>query len=415
MPEIILNAAGFTRTTGTANPTITGDTGKSGSFSDIATGTEVAYYRRYSSNKAGFENGIGIWREVSAAGSIGYIERTSVELSSNPGDDGYDPVVWGVGEQIIDVTITPDMIVADDDPRLDTVPTPDMDAATTVDGTELIPADQAGDGVSLTVQQIAGNPIRAQLGHGKTINKSFSNFTKLNKGFSVGDGSVGVAAGLEPFLCYASGAGSGCLNLQVFFNVTAMSLNTGTTTTGRVCLEHLEYPITYDPVTYDRDYRQNILTGVMPVAGNEATWQFGFNNVAPEIATLGTGLGVFFELKATDTNWQAAFISASAGAANYRRVDTGVAAVTGTSYVFRVHLRSHPTDSAERKADFYINGDLVASIPNVETGVAAIPTSTKLSMVAVAQKTAGTTGSSCIVTEHYSEIERPALRTGLDV
>jgi len=108
MPEIILNAAGFTRTTGTANPTITGDTGKSGSFSDIATGTEVAYYRRYSSNKAGFENGIGIWREVSAAGSIGYIERTSVELSSNPGDDGYAPVVWGVGEQIIDDHIVVD-------------------------------------------------------------------------------------------------------------------------------------------------------------------------------------------------------------------------------------------------------------------------------------------------------------------
>jgi len=180
MPEIILNAAGFTRTTGTANPTITGDTGKSGSFSDIATGTEVAYYRRYSSNKAGFENGIGIWRAVAAAGSIGYIERTSVELSSNPGDDGYDPVVWGVGEQTVDVTITPDMIVADDDPRLISEDVDDMTPATYVDGTEKAAFSQGGDPVSITPEQIAGNPITMQMSHARDKNRSFTNFSTLS-------------------------------------------------------------------------------------------------------------------------------------------------------------------------------------------------------------------------------------------
>ena len=164
MPEIILNAAGFTRTTGTANPTITGDTGKSGSFSDIATGTEVAYVRRYSSDKPGFENCIGIWRAVAAAGSIGYIERTSVELSSNPGDDGYDPVVWGVGEQTVDVTITPDMIVADDDERLLTVAPGELGTVATLDGTEKWIADQGGDGIDITSDQVLGTKKKKKSG-----------------------------------------------------------------------------------------------------------------------------------------------------------------------------------------------------------------------------------------------------------
>lgn len=102
MPQIILNTAGTCRTTGTADPVIIGETGQSGSFDDIADGTEIVYFRRYAdSGRAGFENAIGIWRSAT-----GKIERTSVTKSSNAGA----AVVWGVGLQIIDVTAFPSMI-----------------------------------------------------------------------------------------------------------------------------------------------------------------------------------------------------------------------------------------------------------------------------------------------------------------
>lgn len=97
MPELILNTAGLCVTTGTANPVITGTTRKSGPISAIPDGTEVAYYRRYtSSTRSGFENCIGIWHA-----STNTIERTSVEKSSNSGS----PVVWLSYEQTIDISL----------------------------------------------------------------------------------------------------------------------------------------------------------------------------------------------------------------------------------------------------------------------------------------------------------------------
>jgi hypothetical protein len=111
MPEKVLNVSGNARTTGTANPIIIGGTGKSGSLADVSDGAEVAYYRRYKSSKPGFENCIGIWRVNVTSAGIGYIERTSVEKSSNPAGDGtFNPVVWGVGEQLIDISVTPRML-----------------------------------------------------------------------------------------------------------------------------------------------------------------------------------------------------------------------------------------------------------------------------------------------------------------
>ena len=408
MPEIILNVSGTTRTTGTANPVISGVTGTSGPMTDVPDGTEVFYVRRYSSNKPGFENCIGIWRSATDT-----IERTSVEKSSNGGG----AVVWGVGEQTIDISISPDMIVADDDPRLVNEDLDDFTPATNVTGIEKVATTQDGDPVSMTAQQIAGNPIRAQLGHDKTKNKSFSNFTKLSKTFFAADGSSGVAAGLEPFLCYASGTGSAVANTQLFTQVSQPTINTGTTTTGRACLEHIEYPILYLPTLLDRDYRKTLgIGGILPAAGvEEYTLQCGFSNNAPEIATLGSGLGVFFELKTGDTNWHAVWISAAAGAGNLRRVDTGVVATAAAFITLRIHLVSHPTIGANRKALFYIDGDLVATILENDGGHTSMAAGTRLSMLEVIKKAAGTTGASFNVAMHYSEIENPAPLVGLDV
>jgi hypothetical protein len=291
-----------------------------------------------------------------------------------------------------------------------------MTPGTAPTGVEKFATTQGGDPVSLTVQQIAGNPIRAQLGHSKTVNKSFSNFTKLSKTFSAPDGSVGVACGLEPFLCYGSGTNSGVYNLQSFTNVAAATVSAGTTTTGRGCLEHLEYPILYNPVSYDIDYRKTItMGGLLPTGGEGYTLQCGFIDSAPEIAVLGSGLGVFFEFKTGDTNWHAVWISNASGAANYRRVDTGIPVTIAGIYTLRILVVSHPTDNTLRPAYFYINGDLVATIPRNASGVTAMAVSTRLSMAEVIKKAAGTTGASITVTYHYSEIENAAPLVGLDV
>jgi hypothetical protein len=112
MPEILLNTAGLSRTTGTADPVITSDTGKSGSFADVADGTEIAYYRRYAqAGRVGFENCIGIWHPDATGATIGYIDRTVTIKSSN--DDA--PVLWGVGLQVIDVSLSAEMVVSEDD------------------------------------------------------------------------------------------------------------------------------------------------------------------------------------------------------------------------------------------------------------------------------------------------------------
>jgi hypothetical protein len=423
MPDFVLNCAGTSRTTGTAGYVISGTTGKSRSMvSALTNGQQVAYHIEYKSSKAGFEDGIGTWNS-----STSTLARTAISASSNADA----AVSWGVGEKVLYCTVNPDMLTnanylatgtvpaarvpagttADtfavgNDPRFDTIDPVDMDPAETLDGTEIIPIVQDGDGAQTTVQGIAGNPLTAQLGHARNTNKSFSNFTKLSKSFIAAAGSSGVAAGLEPFLCYASGTGAGLANLQLFTQTPAMTLDTGTTTTGRVCLEHLEYPILYDPVQFDRDYRKTVsMGGNLPVSGNDFIIQCGFLDSAPEIATLGTGLGVFFELKTGDTNWQACWISRTSGESNYRRVDTGVLASTSTTYTFRVHLRSSQTVSADRKADFYINNELVASILHNDTGVTVMPTNTRLSMAEVVKKSSGSTGGAITVVAHYSEIE----------
>lgn len=405
MPEIILNVSGTTRTTGTANPVISGVTGTSGPMTDVPDGTEVFYVRRYSSNKPGFENCIGIWRSATDT-----IERTSVEKSSNGGG----AVVWGVGEQTIDISISPDMIVADDDPRLVSEDVDDMTRGTAPTGVEKFATTQGGDPVAMTAQQIAGNPLRAQLGHDRTKNKSFSNFTKMPRLFSAADGSSGVLLGLEPFLCYASGTGSTVANLQAITQTSAPFLSTGTTTTGRVCLEHIEYPILYSPLLYDRDYRKTIVIGSLLPSSESYTLQCGFIDSAPEIAVFGSGLGVFFELTAAYANWQARWITHTSGALNDRRVDTGVAVSAAGIYTLRVYLISHPTDAASRKAEFYINGTLVATIQHAVYSATSMATGTRLSMAEVIKKSAGTTGAGIAVGVHYSEIENADTYEALD-
>lgn len=392
MPKIILNVSGTTRTTGTANPVISGVTGTSGPMTDVPDGTEVFYVRRYSSNKPGFENCIGIWRSATDT-----IERTSVEKSSNGGG----AVVWGVGEQTIDISISPDMIVADDDPRLVSEDVDDMTPATYVDGTEKAAFSQGGDPVSITPEQIAGNPITMQMSHARDKNRSFTNFSTLSATYNSGIVS-GVAMDLEPFLVYTSGTDAGVVSARLLLGNTCVLGSTGSTTTGRICIAHKDAPLLSNAGSRDFDCRQTVAQ-VVPLTGNEFIAQFGFINSAPEIATFGSHRGVFFELTVASTNWQARWISALGGVVNNRTVDTGIAADGVVPQTLRVHLRSHPTDVAERKADFYIDGELVASIPyNPGGGVAAMPDGTALTCAYVVKKSTGITGAGPAIFGHNS-------------
>lgn len=411
MPDFVDNTAGYSEVTGTADylMTTTGTGLHLRLDQALVDAQEVAYYAVGTSNGVdAFESGTATWDDS---------ENTLVVDTITNSSNGGGKISWDAGDKTIYIVFNSATMVNTADPRLVSEDVDDLTPATYVDGTEKAAFSQGGDPVTMTAQQILGNPIRQQLGHDKTKNKSFSNFTKLSKTFFAADGSSGVAAGLEPFLCYASGTGSAVANLQLFTQVSAMTVSTGTTTTGRACLEHIEYPILYLPTLYDRDYRKTIVMGlVLPTAGvEEYTLQCGFSSNAPEITTLGSGLGVFFELKTGDTNWHAVWISHTSGAANYRRVDTGIPATINGVYTLRIHLVSHPTDVAERKAYFYIDGDLVASILHNDTGVTVMPTATRLSMLEVIKKSAGTTQSTITVNAHYSEIENAAPLVGLDV
>jgi hypothetical protein len=410
MPDFVDNTAGYSEVTGTADylMTTTGTGLHLRLDQALVDAQEVAYYAVGTSNGVdAFESGVAAWDDSENTLVVGTITNSS---------NGGGKISWDAGDKTIYIVANSATMVNDDDPRLVSEDVDDLTPGTAPTGVEKFATTQDGDPVYLTAQQIAGNPIRQQLGHSKKVNASFSNFTKLSKTFSAPDGSSGVAAGLEPFLCYASGTGSGVVNLQLVTPVSSLAVSTGTTTTGRACLEHIEYPILYLPTLYDRDYRKTIsMGGVLPTGGQDYTLQCGFSSNAPEIATLGSGLGVFFELKTGDTNWHAVWISHTSGAANYRRVDTGVPATIAGIYTLRVHLVSHPTTGAERKALFYIDGELVATIRENDGGHTSMAAGTRLSMLEVIKKAAGTTQASISVLAHYSEIENAAPPVGLDV
>jgi len=399
MPEIILNAAGFTRTTGTANPTITGDTGKSGSFSDIATGTEVAYYRRYSSNKAGFENGIGIWREVAAAGSIGYIERTSVEKSSNDNE----AVVWGVGEQIIDVTITPDMIVADDDERLLTVEPGELGTVAELDGTEAWIALKDGDGVDVTSGQVLGTPFLQKSGFkflDPTLEadthriREYSDFSRIRPAYT---STSGAPLDLEPYLITQSGTGAkAAQSADTTLLQPGLALTTGTDTNGYVIAQHMYGPIAYFEGTSNYDMRAEVKLVDLPTAGEAYTFSAGFFVLGAAPATTQfIGLVASYGLGA---NW-AQMVKDASGQTTPGT--SGVALQTATSTVIRVWY-----DHATAKTRFFING---VEVPGITDAVRAMDPLSLVRAGFILQKTAGTTSRTVHIYRHSIDILWPEI------
>jgi len=400
MPEILLNRAAFTRTTGTANPTLTGDPGKSGSMSTVPTGTQVAYVRRYSSNKPGFENCIGIWRAVAAAGSIGYIERTSVELSSNPGDDDNEAVVWGVGEQTVDVTITPDMIVADDDERLLTVAPGELGTVATITGGEKWIAEQGGDGIDITSEQVLGTPFIQNSGHG-TIKylREYTDFRRIRPAFA---SSTGGTLDLEPYLITQNGSGAGASQLSsvsIFsplYRTSGLLLTTGSTDTGYVVCEHLLGPLLFVNGTSNYDFRAEVLLETLPTSGEDYTFSAGFFLIGTAPATTQ-----FIGLTASyggGGEW-ASMVKNAAGQTTPANVD--VATQTSSSVVLRAWY-----DGDTAKSRFFINGTEAPSITDAARAL------TPFSLVRpgfILKKTAGTTARRVAILRHSLNIKLAAI------
>lgn len=385
MPEVLLNRAAFTRTTGTANPVITGDTGKSGSMSTVPTGTEVAYIRRYSSNKPGFENCTGIWRPATNT-----IERTSVELSSNPGDDGYDPVVWGVGEQIIEVTITPDMLVLEGDERLNTVEPGELGTVATIDGTEKWIAAQDGEGIDLTAEQVMGDPYRHAKGHALDRSRGFSFFNKMRQTYSSTTNESLIDQ--NPFVLYVGGAGLASNGVSTYF-APCVNLSTSTDATAYAVAVHTEYPHIFVPGTSDLDHRFVGLIPTLPTVAQAFTVQIGFIAGFPSLATAG----IYLELTEASSNW----FKVVKNAAGTTRVDTGIAAVAATPTALRVAYSAAATESR-----FWINGVSSAAI---DDSTRAVELLTFLGMVAGIRKSNGIVARSLVLFAHKYDNSKDAF------
>lgn len=338
MPDLILNCAGTTRTVGTANPVVTGTTGKARSIlTDLTDGQEVAYYRSYASSKAGFENATGTWDVATSS-----IIVNTIEASSNSGA----PVVWGVGLQNIVISLTPAML-AGIDPG-------DMDAAAQFNGTELFAISQGGYGVAGTARQVLGKPVTRFMGHSRNRYQDFSHLHRTSTTFDSGN-TAGTLFGAEPFLCWASGTDAKVTQGSVTYSrVGIAACNLGTQITGYSACVSSFYPLAFNQAGTE-PARVDIMASLSSVPSGAQNYivQVGFFSAPTALATHG----VFFRGTLTDTDWRT-MVKNSVGQ------DTSAtgALLTASEYsIFSVA----PTfgvehDPEANKFNFYINGALVA-------------------------------------------------------
>jgi len=315
-----------------------------------------------------------------------------VELSSNPGDDGYDPVVWGVGEQIIDVTITPDMIVADDDPRLETVDISDLNPSTSNDGTELIAASKNGDGVSLTAQQISGNPVTDMLGLNLDRRRGFSDFSRTKPEYSATSGEL---YGLEPYLVNFAGTASAVGAFGAISGYDNVLLSVGTATNGNAGIVRAgsAVAILFDS-TAELVTTWKVATSVLD-GTNNGTIQIGFVNDFPDLCSRG----MYFEHTGESPNWFACHTNSF----NTSRVNTGVAVNPIIQTVFRVYY-----DPLDGSTNYYIDGVLVS------TNTRSLIQFTQLQMAVTVRKSAGATPPTVGVSMHSFDVPPHPSAIGMD-
>jgi hypothetical protein len=428
------NIAGYTLTVGTADFVITDSIAQYDPIVDnLDDGDERNYKAQFidASMSTDYETGRGTWNATA-----GTISRDTIKTSSNNGAI----VNFGAGPKVVfivsdyesltdmnnmvdsavgagslkmttaertniaanvallatrgdaftyDIGTTASTIAEGDDLRFGSVDYGDLDPAATLDGTEIVAIDQGGDGVQTTVQDIAGNPLIAARGHARNY---ISGYTRFNRTLPlVSINTDNTLCGLENWLTNLSGAGTE-VSQFAWLGVQAFYISTGTTSTGRCAIISTQYANIFDP---SRSWETIVSLGVSAQPSVEAyTAQIGYIKGLPALATDG----IYFQLSAASANWRA-IVRDDGVETNTDTTVSGVGAHVGRIF--------YDADALATK--FYINGALVATVPNATR---VIDTGDSLQMAYSIIKSAGTTSTSIATQGHYYKNEEATLPAG---
>jgi hypothetical protein len=270
------------------------------------------------------------------------------------------------------------------DSRFGSVDFGSLPAASGWTGAELLAAEQSGGGVKVAGEIITGTPTTQMRTHAFNRLRGYTRFSKTLPAFVSTNGAI---CELEPWVAYQGGTGAQVQQL-VALGVAGFSVATGTTTTGYSAIESLQRDNLFATT---RSMQQRATLNVLNLPSTEAyTAQLGFIVGAPALATLG----MYFQLSAANANWEA-IVKNGAGTTT---IDTGVLAATGLSPipVYRIFY-----DSTSLSTKFYIDGTLVATVPNATR----TPDATIYPMVLSIRKSAGTTLAAIVVAGHAYDVE----------
>lgn len=302
--------------------------------------------------------------------------------------------VIGLGNSsTLNIGTTSGTVAAGDDARFGSVDIDDLTPATSIDGTEILPAQQGASPVSVTTQQVAGTPLTVRRSHNLTKYRGFSNLS------GVGPNTTGVhkaILGAEPIVPYLTNGGTVISAVGTTF-APSISLSTDTNSNGAAAILHADYPASLYFGEKTFDMRMRIQPGILPTGPENYTLQVGYTNGALTDFAAVTDTGIYIELASGSPNW---FLCVKAGA-NLTRIDSGVAAVANTAVTLRI---AH--DHAQAKSRFWIDGIEQASILD---STRVLPDFTLLGMMAGIWKSAGTTSRSAILYGYYYDNQSVAM------
>jgi len=350
MPEFVLNCAGYSNTTGTADPVISGDTGKAGDpREDLADGQIVAYWRRYAGERRGYENAIGIWVEATNT-----INRTAIEKSSNNGL----PVVWVAADQIIDITANVPMLetvygttsttsCVGDDERLTTEDADELPAAEVIEGGEKTVIIQNGLAVGATQQHLMPHPVHIMRDYDAIPVNWYTKFAGMSQAASFTIADHGKLLGQEPFEIAIVGTGALSQRKVTAFNAGELGMSVAAIDDVSAIYSIYGPVLFYSPLSKFK-VNTSFYTAAALNVGNNINCYFGFLGMTGAAITYPNPAGVYFRIRA-GANIEAVTRNQSG---TTTVIDTGVAsAVAGVN-----PAQALSVTYAAGVANFYING-----------------------------------------------------------
>lgn len=270
----------------------------------------------------------------------------------------------------------------------------DLDPATTLTGTELVPIDQGGTGKRLTTQQISGDPLRDARGLNRDRVRHYSNFSNTPIAFE--SATTGTMFGIEPYEIYTSGTTGAKAQQGVgVFTAPMCILWTGTNSAGYAAIRNGANLYAFDPTKEATETSTAIFGLVLPATeAYAAHWGFINNIAGPVVAPLQ---GIYFKYDAASGNIFGCVRSNVAESS----VDTGVAVVMYSSYVCKWVY-----DPVNLKTLFYVNGNAPVEILN---STRVVQTGQLLAPVHRIAKSAGTTSPVLAVQHHTYNLQTAQL------